>query len=216
MDRKSKLLLIGGGGHCKSILDSVLETNCYEDIRIVDVKENIGKSFMGVSIIGCDDDLESLIHNGFTHAFVSLGSIGIPIVRIKLFEKLERIGYQIPNIIDFSAVVSKHALLAKGIFIGKNAVINTGVSIGTGAIINTSATIEHECIIGEFAHIAPGSVLCGDVKVGSQTHIGAKSVVKQQIYIGSKSIIGMGSVVLHDVADNVVAYGNPCKEVKSL
>jgi len=207
--------LIGGGGHCKSVLDSVLSSNLYSEIGIIEKNNNTVKSLLNVFIIGCDDDLFELYQRGYSYAFVTLGSTGTSEIRIKLFSMIEKIGFEIPNIIDPSAIISHHAILEKGIFIGKNVVINAGTYIGKGAIINTSSTIEHDCTIGEFSHIAPGTVLCGDVQIGKHSHIGAKSVVKQQIKIGVNTLIGMGSVVLKDVKDNVVAYGNPCNEVKS-
>jgi sugar O-acyltransferase (sialic acid O-acetyltransferase NeuD family) len=214
MDRK-KLLLIGGGGHCKSVLDSLLGTGNYSNIGIVDVKDNIGKSIMDVPVIGCDDELERLYMKGYSYAFVSIGSVGNPKLRIKIFQKLESIGFEIPNIIDPSANISKRVSLAVGIYIGKNTVINVGTSIGKGAIINTASTVEHECNIGEFVHIASGTVLCGEVQIGNFTHVGAKSVVKQQVKVGVNTLIGMGSVVLNDVSDGVIAYGNPCKEIRT-
>jgi len=211
----SKLLLIGGGGHCKSVLDCLLQTNQYTGIGIIDRKDNIGKFILGIPIIGCDDDLVKL-YEGYNYAFVTLGSIGDASLRIKLFNLIEKIGYEIPNIIDSSAVISKYVNMEKGIFIGKNATINAGAFIGKGSIINTSSTIEHDCVIGEFAHIAPGSVLCGEVQIGINSHIGARSVIKQQVNIGANTIIGMGSVVLHDIEGNKVAYGSPCKEVNQI
>ncbi|XJZ27084.1 acetyltransferase [Bacillota bacterium Lsc_1132] len=210
-----KILLIGGGGHCKSVLDSLLGTKDYSDIGIIEKKENLGDQIIGVPIIGCDDDLPRLYQEGFTHAFVTVGGIGDPKLRIKLFSILEKIGFDIPNIIDKTAVISNHIKLDKGIFIGKNAVINAGSIISKGAIINTSSLIEHDCVIEEFVHISPGSVLCGEVQIGAETHIGAKSVIKQQIRIGSKTLIGMGSVVVHDIGSNTTAFGHPCKEVQS-
>ena len=91
-----KILLIGGGGHCKSVLDSLLELNEYAEIGIVDKKENLGKSVMGVPVVGCDDDLPALFRDGYRYAFVTLGSIGNPTLRIKLFNLLSEIGYEIP------------------------------------------------------------------------------------------------------------------------
>lgn len=211
-----KILLLGGGGHCKSVLDSLARKNLYTEVGIIDMKENIGKSILGISIIGCDDDLLKLYKEGYTYAFVTLGSVGNPNTRVKLFRKLKHIGFQIPNIIDSTAIISEHVVLAEGIYIGKNVVVNVGSYIAKGAIINTGSTIEHDCIIGEFSHISPGSVLCGEVQIGANTHVGAKSVVKQQVKIGAKTLIGMGSVVLKNVSENVVAYGNPCKEVTVL
>ncbi|MCM3760901.1 acetyltransferase [Alkalihalobacillus oceani] len=210
-----KILLIGGGGHCKSVLDALLSTEMYHNIGIIDKRENIGKRVLSVPIVGCDDDLQTFFDEGYTDAFVTVGSIGNPELRMKLLSLIKTIGFNIPNIIDKTATVSKHAKLSKGIFIGKNAVINAGSVIHKGAIINTSVTIEHDCLVEEFSHIASGSVLCGEVKVGKRSHIGANSVIKQQIEIGDNTIIGIGSTVLSDIKDYTVAYGNPCKEVRS-
>jgi sugar O-acyltransferase (sialic acid O-acetyltransferase NeuD family) len=210
-----KILLVGGGGHCKSVLDSLIQSEQYSEIGIVDKNDNIGKHVLRISVIGCDDDLIKLYKNGYTYAFVTLGSIGEPTQRIKLFSILEEIGFEIPNIVDPTAIISENVNMSYGIYVGKNTVINAGVSIGKGCIINTSSVIEHDCIVEQFSHIATGSVLCGEVHIQKNVHIGANSTIKQQVKIGADTTIGMGSVVLHDIADSIIAYGNPCKEVKS-
>ena len=71
--------------------------------------------------------------------------------------------------------------------------------------------IEHECIIGDFSHIAPGAVLCGSVSIGKGSFIGANSVIKQGIKIGNNVTIGAGSVVINDILDNTKVVGNPSK-----
>lgn len=211
----NKLLLIGGGGHCKSIIDSLIQNQQYSDIGIIDKAECIGNTVLGFEIIGSNNDLEKLFNQGYHYAFVAVGSIGDPTIRIKLFTLLETIGFSIPNIIDPSSNVSKYADLDCGIFIGKNVVINAGTIIDKGAIINTSSSIDHDCRIGKFVHISPGSILCGNVVVGDNTHIGAGSMVKQQVCIGSDTLIGIGSVVLRDIGSSTKAFGNPCREVIS-
>lgn len=211
-----KILLIGGGGHCKSVLDSLLGLDEFSEIGIIDKLENKAKLILGIPVIGCDEDLPQLFSNGYKYAFVTIGSIGNPSGRKKIFSLLNNIGFIIPNIIDSSAVVSQHANMGIGIFVGKNSVINACSTINNCAIINTGAIIEHDCMIEEFAHIAPGTVLSGEVHVGANTHIGANSVIKQQIKIGSDSIIGMGSTVTKNINSHTVAYGNPCREVRTL
>lgn len=211
-----KILLIGGGSHCKSVIDSLLELNSYSEIGIVDKQETVGSSIMGFPIVGCDDDLLDLHVKGYNYAFITLGSIGNPIIRIKLYNLLNEIGFIIPTIIDSSAKVSLNAKLEHGVFVGKLSIINADAQIKKCAIINSGAIVEHDCQIGAFVHIAPGAVLGGDVFVGENTHIGLNSTIKQQVHIGSNSVIGMGSVVLHNIQDKVVAYGNPCREVNEL
>jgi sugar O-acyltransferase (sialic acid O-acetyltransferase NeuD family) len=212
---RSRILLIGGGGHCKSVLDTLLSANDYTEIGIIDKESNIGKQVLGFPTVGCDRDLPKLFRDGFLDAFVTIGSFGDTRLRNTLFKILEEVGFNIPNIVDPSAAVSSYAELKSGIFVGKKAVINAGAAIGRGVIINSSAVIEHDCVVGDFVHIAPGSVLCGGVKIGANTHVGANCVIRQEITVGANTIIGAGSAVVGNLHNNIVAYGNPCREVRT-
>jgi sugar O-acyltransferase (sialic acid O-acetyltransferase NeuD family) len=209
-----KILLIGGGGHCKSVLDTILSHNDFSEIGIIEKTEKNNSDILSIPVIGCDHELEHLYNNGYKYAFITVGSIGDPKLRIKLFKIVRDMGFEIPNLIDQTACVSNYTKLGKGIFIGKNAVVNAGSVIDDCAIINTRSVVEHDCIIEEFVHIAPGAVLLGNVTVGRNTHIGANSVILQQLKIGSDTIIGMGSTVTKNIESKVVAYGNPCKVIK--
>lgn len=210
----SKILLIGGGGHCKSVLDSLLCLGTYSEIGIIDKVDKLREVIMGQSVIGTDEDLIHFFEKGYKDAVITIGSIGNPQVRIKIYQKLLKIGFSFPIIKDSQAIVSKYAHIEEGVFIGKGAIINTDSIIKKFSIINTGSIIEHDSEIGEFVHIAPGSVIAGEVKVGNYTHIGINSTVKQQVRIGEHCIIGMGSNVLNNIKENTIAYGNPCMEVK--
>lgn len=219
MEEAKKILLLGAGGHCLSVLDSLLSSYDYQDIGIIDKKVESNKflgytkkTIMGIPVIGHDEELELLFNNGYKEAFITVGSIGDVSLRKMLYKKVKEIGFEIPNIIDKTSVVSSKTSLGEGVYVGKKAVINANTNIGNLAIINTSAIVEHECELKDFVHIAPGAVLCGNVCIGSETHIGAGSVIKQGVHIGTKTIIGMGSVVLNNIKDNTIAYGNPCRE----
>lgn len=205
----NKLLLIGGGGHCRSVLDSLLGLQIYDDIGIIDCS---GPNVLGIPIVGEDEDLPRLKEEGWTDAFISVGSIGDTDLRRKLFQMVKETGFQIPSVIDPTAIIGREVKLGEGCFVGKRAVINSGSSIGVCAIINSGAIVEHDCLIGDFAHISPGAVLCGEATIGTDTHVGAGAVVKQQIAIGKQSVIGAGSVIVSDIPNNVTVYGNPGKE----
>lgn len=210
------LLLIGGGGHCKSIIDSLCKQNIFEKIEIIDFKKNVGKTILGYKIIGTDDDLVTLFNEGYEYAFITFGNNGDLNSKIKQYHLIKKIGYRIPTIIDKSANVSNNALIEEGVFIGKNVIINAGSIIKKGSIINTGTIVEHDCEIGEFTNLAPGVVLGGSVKVDQCSVIGMNSTIKNQVSIGKNSIIGMGSNVLKNIQSNVIAYGNPCKEIKNI
>ena len=224
MPENRKILLIGAGGHCKSVLDSLISLSCYDVIRLVDkVKtgiipdhepEDLTSILKVVAVVGDDNDLERLYAEGYTDAFITIGSVGDITLRNNMYLILKQIGFHIPNIIDKSSIVSPFAVLGEGVFIGKNAVVNAEARIGNCTIINSACVIEHECTIGDFVHCAPGSILCGKVHVEAGSHIGAGSVIKQGIHIGADCMIGMGSVVLKNIRPGVIAFGNPCKEVE--
>ena len=207
---KKRILLIGGGGHCHSVLDSILASETYDEIGIID---NYDSSVLDIPVVGTDDDISRLMSEGWTDAFITVGSVGNTKLRHKLFDMVKSIGMNIPIIVDPTAIVARGTELSEGVYVGKRAVINTGSRIGRSVIINTGAIVEHDCIIGDFSHISPGTTVCGQVCVGNDSHVGAGSVVRQQINIGNGVLIGAGSVVVKDIPDNVEAYGNPCKVV---
>ena len=211
MADKGKILLIGGGGHCKSVLDSIMSLNEYSEIGIIDI--TFDASALGVPVIGNDSDLKDLFLSGWKAAFITVGSVGSTKKRHDICEMLKAIGFDIPIVIDPSACVSKKAIIGEGTFIGKNAVVNADCKVGSFAIINSGSVVEHDCCVGDYSHISPGAVLCGQVSVGSDTHIGAGSVVKQGLTVGDNSMIGIGSVVVNSIPDNVKAFGNPCKVI---
>ncbi len=203
----NKIVLVGGGGHCKSVLDTLLRNSEYNEIVITDNEILKGTRIFGCEVAGKDDVLPKLIKNGFTKAFITVGSIKNTNLRRKLYDMAVKLGFEMVNITDSSAIVSDHCKLGKGIFIGKNAVINADAIIGDGAIINTGAIIEHECKIGDYSHVSVGAKLCGNVSIGNDTFIGAGSIVIQGIKIGSNTVIGAGSTVINDVEELSVKYG---------
>ena len=210
-----KIILLGGGGHCKSIIDTIQTSKLYEIIGIIDLQQNIGQYINGIEVLDCDENLMKYKKSGVENAFISIGSIGNVSVRRKLYDLAKKTGFNIPKIVDKSAIVAKDTKILEGTFVGKGAIINTKSIIGSNCIINSGSIVEHDCSIGDFVHIASGATLCGGVQVGKNTHIGANSTVIQYKTIGENVIIGAGSVVTKDIRSDVKAYGNPCKEVSN-
>ena len=70
------------------------------------------------------------------------------------------------TLIHPSAVVSPSTKIGDGTIIMAGVVVQAGAIIGRHVILNTCCSVDHECVIEDFAHIAPGAHLCGDVIVG--------------------------------------------------
>lgn len=190
---KAQILLIGGGGHCKSVIDVIEAEGLFEIAGIIDQQEFIGQKVLGYEIIGCDDDLERLAAH-INYAIVTVGQIKSPDVRIKLFNRLQSIGFKIPSIVSPRAYVSKHAELGNGTVVMHDALINAAAAVGDNCIINTKALIEHDCVIHDHCHISTGAILNGGAIVHRGTFVGSNAVSKEYAIIKERTFIKAGSI----------------------
>jgi len=211
---KKKIVLIGGGGHCKVVISILKKLDNFEIAGIVDNYKS--ESFIsGIKIIGTDDDLKDIYKSGIHNALITVGSIKDNTKRNRLFNMARESGYKFPVIISPEAIVDKSVRMDEGTVIMPGSIINIDSSIGKNCIINTSAIIEHDCKIGNHCHIAPCAHISGAVNIGELSFIGIGVTIIQGIKIGKNVTIGAGSVVIKDIPVNVIAVGNPAKIIKS-
>lgn len=203
----NKIVILGCGGHAKSIVDVIEKEGVYEIVGFIDKELKKGYSYRGYEIIGTDDDLQQIFLSGICNIAIGIGYLGDSNLRDELYERLKFIGYNMPVIIDPTAVIASDAIIDEGTIVCKRAVVNAGAKIGKMTIINTGALIEHECEVGEFSHISVGAILCGNVKIGGHCLVGAGSTVIQGIEIGSDCIVGAGSVILKNVLNGSKVHG---------
>ena len=135
-----KIILIGGGGHCKSVIDVIEQEKKYKIHGIVDKPKFLGSKVLGYKVIGSDLDLEYLAQE-YKNAVITVGQIKSPLVRIKLFNLARKAGFKFPSIISPRAYVSKHSSIGIGTIIMHDVVVNSNVSIGNNCIINTKSLI---------------------------------------------------------------------------
>lgn len=191
---KTNILLIGGGGHCRSIIDVIEAEGTFTIAGIIDQKERIGEKVLGYAIIGCDEDLEKIFHD-IKYAMVAVGQIKSPDIRIKLWERLKTVGFKTPTIISPRAYVSKHAKIGIATVIMHDALVNANAIIGDNCIINSKALIEHDSQIADHCHISTGAIVNGGTIVSEGTFFGSNAVSKESITIAPRSFIKAGSLV---------------------
>ena len=141
---KKKLILVGGGGHCKSCIEVIESTDEYEIAGILDVPSKVGENISGYKIIGTDSDIPRYIEDGIKNYFVTLGQIQSASLKRKIFENIYLQGGISPTIISKHAIVSKRAKIGAGTIVMHGAIVNANVFVGENCIINTKANIEHE------------------------------------------------------------------------
>lgn len=201
------LLLIGAGGYAKSVLDSVDPYN-YNMVGFVD-EFNKDKMHLGYPIIATSLDT---IPNA--DEFVYFIAIGNNAKRKIWYDRLVERNLSIINVVDRTAIISPHAKIGIGCFVGKMAIINSNAEVGNDCIINTKSLIEHGCCVGNHANLSTNSVINGDVVIGDGCFIGSSSVTIGQLSIGSWSTIGAGAVVTRTVGSNVTAAGVPARVIR--
>ena len=189
-----EIILIGGGGHCKSVIDVIEQESQFVIVGIVDKPKLIGTDVLGYPVIGSDSDLESLAKI-YTYALVTVGQIRSPEARIKLFDLAKKAGFSLPRIISSRAYVSNHAFIGDGTVVMHDAFINAGTSIGDNCIINSKALIEHDCKVSNHCHISTNAVINGGVTIEEECFIGSGTTTNNSITIKKNSFIKAGSIV---------------------
>ena len=204
---KHPLILIGGGGHCKSVIE-VAESAGYEIKGILDMPDEVGKEVLpGHKVIGTDDEIPQYVEE--CDFIITVGFIKNPALRIKLYNKVKAAGGRLATIIASTAHVSKYAELGEGTVIMHQAFVNAGAKIGDNCIINTFVNIEHDAVVGNQCHISTGTMVNGECKIGENCFIGSQSVCANCIEIASDIIVGAGSLVRKSIRVKGIYAGNP-------
>lgn len=200
------LILIGGGGHCKSVIEAA-ESAGYSILGVLDMPEDVGKEILSTKVIGTDDDIPYYVDKA--EFVITVGFIKNPATRIKLYNRVKEVGGKLATIIASTAYVSKYATIGEGTVVMHQAFVNAGARVGNNVILNTFTNIEHDAVIGDQCHISTGTMVNGDCKVGANCFIGSQSVLANGITIGDDIIVGAGSLVRKSINIKGIYSGNP-------
>lgn len=203
---KDKLIIVGGGGHCRACIDVIEQTGQFDIKGIIDKKGDF-KNYCDYPYLGSDEEIAALVDPG-NWFLIGVGQIKTSKLRYTLFETVKFSGGQFPVIISPNAYVSPQATIGKGTIVMHGAIINAGAKISENCIINTRAVIEHDVQVGSHVHISTGAILNGGVKVRDHSFVGSMAMVKQEVVIGKDSVIQAGSSVFKNVLDSSIHTNN--------
>lgn len=206
MNPLKPLILLGGGGHCKSVIE-VVESVGYSIIGILDRPEEVGKQVLDYNVIGVDEDIPQYVDKA--EFMITVGFIKNPAIRITLHNKVKEAGGKLATIVASTAHVSRYATLGEGTVVMHNAFVNAGARIGNNVILNTFTNIEHDVVVGDQCHISTGAMVNGDCKLGQNVFVGSQAVIANGITIGDDVIIGAGSTVYMNIEQKGIYAGNP-------
>ncbi len=195
------IIIYGGGGHGKALIDLLSMLSTYPIAGIVDDGIHTGSSIMGTQVLGGSAILENLIAAGVHLAANAVGGIGNITSRINIFELLAQAKFSCPTLVHPTAFVESSATLGDGVQIMPHAYVGSDAHVGFGGIVNTGAIVSHDCKVGDYANLSPGAILAGEVIIGDATLVGMGVTVNLRVKIGSRARIGNGATVKEEVPD---------------
>jgi sugar O-acyltransferase (sialic acid O-acetyltransferase NeuD family) len=185
------MVIYGGGGHTKVIIDSLQSVGVAVDYVFDD--QPTSEFFCGIPV-------GTYTLAQFPASPLLLG-IGSNEVRRKLSSK---ISHRFGQVNHSTSYVAADVSLGEGSVVLLGASVNVGSVVGQHTIVNTQAVVDHDCVLGDFVHVGPSATLCGHVEVGEGTLIGAGVIVSPLVKIGSDVVIAAGRVVSKDVPNGTI------------
>ena len=182
------LLLIGCGGHARSVIELIESSREWQIQGLVGWPEQVGKQVLGYTVIGSDDDLP-LLREDCAAAVLAIGQLPHSAPRVRLAQQLEQIGFHFPVLISPHAVVSRYAQLGCGTTVGHGVIVNAGAVVGDHCIINSCALVEHDVQIGDYCHISTGVLVNGGVQIGSESFIGSGAMIREGLSLPSFTVV---------------------------
>ena len=199
-----ELIIIGAGGHGRVIADIAQKLGAYDKIAFLD--DGDAKESMGLPVVGKVADMQK--YAASADMFVAIGNSK---VRGDFIERLLAMGANVPTLIHPSAIIGACVEIGAGTAIMAGAVINPCSTLGKGVILNTCSSIDHDCVIGDYCHIAVGVHVAGTVCLGDKVWLGAGATIKNNVNVCSDCIIGAGAVVVKDITESGTYIGVPAK-----
>jgi len=196
------LIIYGGGGHAKSLIDLIRAEGKHTIAGILDDGIAPGTKVMDVPVLGGGSLLGELKKKGITKAINAVGGIGNIAPRLAVYQRLKEAGFSCPTVIHPRAYLEPGAKVGEGGQVFYNAYIGSEVQVGFGCIINTGAILSHDCVLGDFVNISPGAILAGAVIVQERSLVGMGVTINLHVTIGAGSRIGNSAVIKADVPEN--------------
>ncbi|MFC2095269.1 acetyltransferase [Candidatus Bipolaricaulota bacterium] len=206
------IAIVGAGGHGRVAMECLeLAMGTHDVASFFDDRWDEIGTIENAPVLG---PIESLLQDQhYANVFVAIGN---NVVRQKLLCQLVAAGKQILTIVHPHTMISPRAHLQEGVIAIAGTVVNRGAQVGRGAILNTLCSVGHDCLIKDFAQIAPGVNLGGAAIIGEGAFLGIGSKVVPEARIGAWSIVGAGSVVVGDLPSGSLCHGTPARVIRQL
>lgn len=208
INQSQSLVIVGAGGHAKSVCDIAMELG-YPVECFIDSKKS-GESLLGFPIRSSVSELGKL------HFFSFAIAIGDNQVRKRIAnELLKEIEINnFPSLVHPRATISRFSKIGAGSVMMAGSLLGPNSSVGQFSILTTQSSLDHDSEMLDFSILCPGSMTGGRVKIGNLCMVGMGAMIKDQVQLGDGCAVGANSFVYHDVEPNHLVYGSPAQFVR--
>ncbi|KPU89330.1 acetyltransferase [Variovorax paradoxus] len=172
----TRLLIIGTGGHGRSVAEAALLCQDYVLTAFLDDAAEPGLRLWDWPVLGPTSLLNAC--RGQVDAVIV--AIGNNVLREALHEQIEALdGLALATVIHPLAIVSPRASVGRGSTIMAGAIVGTGARLGEGVIVNCGAAVDHDCVVEPFGHLGVNAAMAGGSVLGRRAQMSAGASLAQ-------------------------------------
>lgn len=192
MIARPRLLVVGAGGHGRSVAEAVLLSCDFELIGFLDdVPSSRGGEVWGLPLLGSVNAFADYADLA-SHAVVAIGNNTL---RKKLCEQLQAAGFALASVIHPRAIVSPRAQLGDGVAVMAGAVVGTEAVLGQGVIVNCGAVVDHHAQVQDFGHLGVNACMAGGSILGNLAWMQAGSSIGYGVQLASGAVLKPGEAI---------------------
>ncbi len=185
-----RIVVVGAGGHGKSVADSLLLQDEYELVGFLDDAYPAVADVWSFPVLGkVTAEALQLLKVNVSNVVVAIGNNEL---REKMFKLLIGLGFKMPSVVRPNAFVSPRAILGNGCMVMANAVIGTEARLGEGVIVNSGAIVDHHAVVDDFGHLGVNASMAGGAYLGRSAWAQAGVSLGYGISIPERQILKPG------------------------
>jgi sugar O-acyltransferase (sialic acid O-acetyltransferase NeuD family) len=197
---KTRLLVVGAGGHGRSVAEAAELPDQFDVIGFLDDTLPTGTLVPGWPVLGPVGS--TVNYRAATKRAIVV--IGNNYVRDKLMQQLTTAGFEWSTVVHPLAVVSPRAVLGEGSAVMASAIVATEARLGQGSIVNCGAVVDHHAIVEDFGHLGVNACMAGGTVLGRGAWMQAGSALGYGVKVPPGVTLAPGEAV----NNKIIKYKN--------
>ena len=186
-----RLLIVGAGGHGRSLAEAVLAGGVFQLAGFVDDAPAQARQVWQWPVFGSTAELSQYRQ----HAEAAIVAIGNNALREELQGRLCAAGFEIATVVHPQAMVSPRASLGVGCAVMAGAIVGTEARLGQGVIVNCGAVVDHHCQVDSFAHLSVRAAMAGGTILGHGAWMQASAVLGYGVRVAPGVVLESGTAL---------------------